>query len=144
MIYAVVIGIAFTVLFQLAPNFVIGLFGEPSNIPNPADYWEFASKAIRIFLSLITISCLIKMNSIFFQAVGSPLRAVVASMIRDIVCFVPLIIVLPLCIANVETILFCAPIADFIAMIVTAILSISFIRSLKQLENKQKARLLNN
>ena len=140
MTYTIVIGVSFTVLFQLAPNFVIGLFGTPTNIPNPADYWDFAAKAIRIFLSLVTISCLIKMNSIFFQAVGSPLRAVVASMIRDIICFAPLIIVLPLIIPNVETILYVAPISDFIAMIVTAILSVSFIKSLKVLEDKKLSR----
>ena len=93
---AITIGLAFTLLFELAPGFVIGLFGEPSNIPNPADYWEFGKKALRIFLSLITISCIIKTNSIFFQAAGRSSRAVATSMIRDVVCFVPLIILLPM------------------------------------------------
>ena len=51
-------------------------------------------------------------------------------MIRDIVCFVPLIVILPLLSNGVEAILWAAPISDFIAMIVTAILSISFIKSL--------------
>ena len=124
------IGVVFTLLFELAPSFVIGLFGTPSNIPNPADYWEFGEKTLRIFLSLISISCLIKMNSIFFQAVGKPVHALVASMIRDIVCFSPLILILPALIPNVEIILYAAPISDVIAMVVTAFLSISFIKSL--------------
>ena len=126
-----IIGVVFTLLFELAPGFVIGLFGEPSNIPNPEDYWEFGEKTLRIFLSLITISCLIKMNSIFFQAAGESPRAVVSSLIRDVVCFVPLVIVLPLFFPDVETILYVAPISDLIAMVVTAIMSVSFVRSLR-------------
>ena len=128
---AITIGLMFTLLFELAPGFVIGLFGTPSNIPNPLDYWEFGEKTLRIFLSLITISCVIKTNSIFFQAAGRSARAVTASMIRDVVCFVPLILLLPMIFPNVETILYVAPISDFIAMVVTAFLSISFVRSLK-------------
>ncbi len=126
----IVIGLAATLLFELAPDFVIGLFGTPSNIPNPEDYWEFGRKTLRIFLSLTTISCLIKMNSIFFQAVGKPVHAVVASMIRDVVCFTPLILILPLISPDVILILYAAPISDVIAMIVTAFLSVSFIKSL--------------
>lgn len=127
---AIVIGVAFTLLFELAPSFVIGLFGTPTNIPNPEDYWEFGEKTLRIFLSLISISCLIKLNSIFFQAVGKPLYAIVASMIRDVVCFSPLIIILPSVFPDVEVILYAAPISDVIAMAVTAFLSIHFIKSL--------------
>lgn len=131
MICTVAIGLAFTLLFQLAPGMVIGLFGVPSNIPNPQDYWEFGEKTLRIFLSLITISCLIKMNSIFFQAAGTAARAVVTSLVRDVVCFVPMVLVLPMLFSSVETILYVAPISDFIAMIVTAFMSVSFVRSLR-------------
>ena len=132
---AILIGISFTAIFQLAPQFVIKLFGTPSNISNPDDYWEFGVMTMKIFMSLICISCVIKVNSIFFQAVGKPIQAAITSMIRDIVCFVPLIIVLPSISKGVEAILWSAPIADFIAMIVTAILSISFIKSLHKTEN---------
>lgn len=132
---AILIGVSFTTIFQLAPEFVIRLFGTPSNISNPDDYWEFGVMTMKIFMSLICISCIIKVNSIFFQAVGKPIQAAITSMIRDIVCFVPLIIVLPSIINGVEGILWSAPIADFIAMIVTAILSISFIKSLHKTEH---------
>ena len=126
----ILIGVVFTALFELAPDFVIGIFGTPSNIPNPEAYWEFGRKTLRIFMSLITISCMIKMNSIFFQAVGKPIHAVISSMVRDIVCFTPLILILPAIFNNVETILYVAPISDLIAMAVTTFLSVSFIKSL--------------
>ena len=140
---AILIGISFTTIFQLAPEFVIKLFGTPSNISNPDDYWEFGVMTMKIFMSLICISCVIKVNSIFFQAVGKPIQAAITSMIRDIVCFVPLIIILPLISQNVESILWSAPISDFIAMIVTAILSISFIKSLQKTETVEEVGEVN-
>lgn len=126
----VVIGVGSTLLFEFAPNAVVGIFGAPTNIPNPDDYWVFAEKTFRIFLSLVTFTLIIKMTSIFFQAVGKPLKAVVASMIRDIVCFIPLIIVLPMYF-GIEGILFAAPAADFISMIVAVCLTVSFMKTLK-------------
>ena len=132
MICTLVIGLSVTLLFELAPDFVIGLFGAPTNVPNPEYYWEFGEKTLRIFLSLITISCLVKMNSIFFQAAGLPAKALVASMVRDVLCFIPLIFLLPAISPSIELLLFAAPLSDLIAMIVTAVLSVSFVRSISK------------
>lgn len=126
----IVIGLISTLLFELAPRAVVGIFGTPTNIPNPEDYWSFAEKTFRIFLSLVTFTCTIKMTSIFFQAVGKPAQAVISSMIRDIVCFIPLILILPT-IYGIEGILFAAPCADFIAMIVAASLTAAYMKTLK-------------
>ena len=134
----VVIGLASTALFELAPRAVVSMFGAPTNIPNPEDYWVFGEKTFRIFLCLVTFTCIIKMTSIFFQAVGKPIRAVVASMIRDIVCFIPLIIIYPAVFGGVEAILFAAPSADFLAMIVAMALTIPFLRSLKASTAEEK------
>ncbi len=127
----VIIGAASTMLFEFAPRSVVGIFGTPTNIPNPEDYWIFAEKTFRIFLSLVTFTCIIKMTSIFFQAVGKPVQAVVSSMIRDIICFIPLIIILPR-FFGIEGILYAAPIADFLAMLVAAALTVAFFKSLKE------------
>lgn len=126
----IIIGLASTLLFEIAPQAVVGIFGTPTNIPNPEDYWIFARKTFRIFLSLVTFTCTIKMTSIFFQAVGKPAQAVISSMIRDIVCFIPLILILPV-FTGIEGILFAAPIADFIAMIVAVSLTVAYMRTLK-------------
>lgn len=126
-----IIGVASTLLFELAPQAVVGIFGTPTNIPNPEDYWIFAEKTFRIFLSLVTFTCTIKMTSIFFQAVGKPAQAVVSSMIRDIICFIPLILILPK-FFGIEGILFAAPIADFIGMIVATVLTALFLKSLQE------------
>lgn len=134
----VTVGLLSTALFEIAPQAVVGLFGTPTNIDNPADYWEFGTLTFRIFLSLVTLTCIIKMSSIFFQAVGKPINAVVASMIRDIICFVPLIIILPT-VFGIRGILYAAPCADFIAMIVAAALTIRFMKTLKEEPGKSNA-----
>lgn len=139
LICTIVIGVCSTLLFELAPRAVVSIFGTPTNIPNPEDYWIFAEKTFRIFLSLVTFTCIIKMSSIFFQAVGKPVHAVISLMIRDIVCFIPLIIILPMRF-GIEGILFAAPAADFIAMIVAAALTVTFMKSLKKDTTPQESR----
>jgi len=136
-----VIGLLSTALFELAPRAVVGMFGAPTNIPNPEDYWSFGEKTFRIFLCLVTFTCIIKMISIFFQAVGKPIRAVIASMIRDIVCFIPLIMIFPVAFGGVEAILYAAPVADLLAMIVAASLIASFMRSLKDERTKEETQI---
>lgn len=127
----IAIGLAFTLLFQLAPNLVIGLFGAPTNIPNPEDYWVFADKTFRIYLMLITCTCVVKMNSLFFQAAGKPVYALVTSVIRDLVCFAPLVILLPM-LMGIDGMLYAAPISDFIAILVTVFYTRSFLKLLNE------------
>ncbi|MGN1077360.1 MAG: MATE family efflux transporter [Candidatus Gallimonas sp.] len=126
-----VIGALSTLLFELAPEAVVGIFGNPTNPEiDPARYWEFAEKTFRIFLMLVIFTCTIKMTSIFFQAVGKPVFAVVSSLVRDIVCFIPLVCVLPL-FFGIEGILWAAPAADLLAMTVAAVLTAVYLRSLR-------------
>ena len=124
------VGIMSTVLFEFFPDKVVGLFGAPTNIPNPDDYWIFAEKLFRIFLSLITFTCVVKMSSIFFQAVGKPVYAIVTSIIRDIIFFVPLVIILPK-FFGIDGILYAAPISDIVAMAVTVVLTVVYMIKLK-------------
>lgn len=128
-----VIGLLFTILFESAPTAVVGIFGAPK-FSDPDLYWEFARKTFRIFLMLVTFTCTVKMSSIFFQAVGKPVFAVLSSLIRDIICFIPLITTLPLAL-GIDGILWAAPIADFIAVAVTAALTVVYFMDLKKREN---------
>lgn len=127
------VGISATLICQLWPQMVIGIFGA-----GDALYQEFAVKTFRIYLSLMTITCLVKMTAVFFQSIGKSVRAVVASLVRDIVCFAPLAIILPYLLeireegAGIDGILYAAPISDFVAVIVIVGLTVSFFRSVEK------------
>ena len=125
-------GIA-TLIFQFCPQIIINLFGGGDELYN-----EFAFKTFKIYLALMTITCLVKMTAVFFQSIGKSFRAVMASLIRDIVCFTPVVLVLSRVLeANeigfgINGILYAAPIADFISIFVILILTITFFRSVNK------------
>ena len=125
----VAVGAVATLVFELAPLGVVGMFGTPK-FSDPQNYYEFAIKLFRIFVMLVTFTCIVKMSSIFFQAAGKPVRAIVASSIRDILCFVPLALTLPLRL-GVEGVLWAAPISDAVAIIITVALTVSYFMGLK-------------
>ena len=83
LISTIVIALISTLLFQLYPDQIMNLFGAEKN---PLIY-DFAEKTFRIYLSLLTVTCLIKMTAVFFQSIGKPIQAALASLIRDIACF---------------------------------------------------------
>lgn len=124
-----IVGIVFTCIFELCPQLVIGIFGAGTAL-----YQEFAEMTFRIFLSLVTCTCVIKVTSIFFQAVGQPGKAAAVSLTRDILCFIPLVILLPQKF-GIKGALLAAPVSDFIAMIVTVIITIAFFKSLSPKNN---------
>ncbi len=135
-------GIAATIIFQLWPQAVVGIFGT-----GDALYQEFAVKTFRIYLSLMTITCLVKMTAVFFQSIGKSVHAVVASLVRDIVCFTPLAVFLPMLLENTEAgtgingILYAAPLSDLVAVVVILGLTVSFFASLRKEEKKEEAEI---
>lgn len=130
-------GVIATVIFQLWPEAVVGIFGSGNEL-----YQEFAVKTFRIYLSLMTVTCLVKMTALFFQAIGKSTYAVWASVVRDLLCFTPLALLLPAFLEGSEAgkgingILYAAPISDLVAMMVILILTISFFRKLDKEEMK--------
>lgn len=124
LISTVTVGIISMLIFEFFPDIIIKMFGTESAL-----YMEFATKTFRIFLFFIAFTCIIKISSIFFQAVGNPVKASVVSLARDIIIFIPLVIILPRYI-GIEGALFAAPIADFIGIVITIALLISFFRKL--------------
>ena len=63
--------------------------------------------------------------------------AIIASTIRDIICFVPLALVLPLFL-GIDGILYAMPLSDLIAAIVTVILLIVYFRKLEKTKRTAK------
>lgn len=137
LLVTLLVGIVSTLIFQLFPQIVISIFGSGDEL-----YMEFAVKTFRIYLSLLTITSLVKMTAVFFQSIEKSVRAVISSVVRDIICFTPLAIILPMILENnspstgINGLLYAAPIADIIVLIVILILTISFFKGIK---NNQKS-----
>ena len=78
------------------------------------------------------------MTAVFFQSIGKSIHAVVASLVRDIVCFTSVAIILPMIMeknqsgTGIDGILFAAPIADAVAVVVILALTVSFFRSVNK------------
>ena len=129
------VGISAVALFQLWPQGVIQIFGT-----GDALYLEFAVKTFRIYLSLTMVTCLVKMTAVFFQSIGKSANAMIASLVRDLVCFTPLALLLPALLESAEPgsgingILYAAPISDLVALAVILGLTVPFIRTLKKQE----------
>lgn len=121
---AAVVGVIATLIFQLFPDLMINIFGSSDEL-----YMEFARMLFRIFLMAITLTLIIKAIAIFFQAIGEPGRSITASLMRDLVCFVPLCLILP-SFMGVEGVLWAAPLADVIGITVAGTLAVRFYRRL--------------
>lgn len=124
-------GLIATVIFQFWPEAVVGIFGS-----GDALYQDFAVKTFRIYLSLMTVTCLVKMTAVFFQSIGKSTYAVVSSVVRDILSFTPLALFLPIFLekksagTGIYGVLYAAPIADLVAIVVILVLTVSFFKAL--------------
>lgn len=131
LIASVVVGGIATILTEACPQALYGIFGK-----GDALYNEFATKTFRIFLSSIMFTCVIKMSAIFFQSVGSPIKATIISLVRDIVVFIPLVLSLPIAL-GIEGILWSAPISDAVGILIAVPLIIDFFVRFKKLTEAQ-------
>ncbi len=127
-IASTIVGIISTIIFELKPEVIISIFGS-----NEPLYLEFATLTFRLFLMLVTFTCLIKMSSIFFQAVGEPTNSAIVSLARDLVFFVPLVIILPI-FMGIKGVLIASPIADFLGIIITTFLVIKFFKQIETIK----------
>ena len=127
-ISTIIVGAIATLLFQLAPGFVIQIFG--SNSKNPDLYKEFGILSIRIYLLLIIFTLIQKVTAIFLQSIDKPYKAMILSLIRDVIVFVPATIILPM-FMGINGILWAAPIADIFGIAFTIIFTFIELKKLK-------------
>ena len=126
-----VVGIIATILFQSIPRQLVGIFG--ANTAEPDLYFEFGEYTIRIYLMFIVFTCLQKVCSIFLQSISSPLKATILSLIRDVICFVPFTVCLPISM-GILGVLWAAPISDAISIVCTFVLFFFEFRKMKKEE----------
>lgn len=120
-----VVCIASFLVFQIFPRQVIGIFGGDSEM-----YFEFAERYMRISLFFTFINNIQPMSSTFFTSIGKPAKGTFLALTRQIIFLLPLMIILPR-FMGIDGIMFAAPIADLLAMIISATLLINQLKKLK-------------
>lgn len=102
-----------TLLFEACPLFFIRMFGADGEL-----YTRFAVLCLRIYLSLLVFTCVQKVCAIFLQSIGHAKAAAPLSVLRDV-----LLILFSLIVPRfwgVTGIFWAAPIADVLALLITA------------------------
>lgn len=117
-----------SILFEVMPNVFIKMFGSADD----ALYMKFAPLCLRIYLSLILFTCLQKVCAIFMQSIGHAKAAAPLAFLRDVLLIV-FSIVVPISM-GVTGIFWAAPIADIIAIAVTAVVMLRTWRHLTKEE----------
>lgn len=109
---AVMSAFAFMV-FQVFPLQIIKFFGKGSDV-----YYEFAVKYFRIYFFCIFINFVQPIISNFFNSTGRPKRGMTLSLTRQIIFFIPLLLIMPR-FFGIDGIIYTGPIADSMAAAVT-------------------------
>lgn len=112
--WTAIVGLVCMVLFEVVPGVFIRMFGSADD----PIYFEFAVLCLRIYLSLIFVTCIQKVCAIFLQSIGRAKAAAPLSVLRDVLLII-FSLLIPAAI-GVTGIFWAAPIADVLAIAVTA------------------------
>jgi len=102
------------VFIELFPRQIVSIFGTQDEL-----YMEFATMCLQIFMGALMTAGISIVTGIFFQAIGKPLQATILTLLRQIVIFVPTILILGAS-RDVVRVLWAGPIADGLSCIVSA------------------------
>ena len=118
------------VFFQVTPRQILSLFGEGSE-----EYFAFGEMFFRVFLLFVPIVSLQPVTSTFFTSIGKPVKGIILSLTRQILFFLPLLVVLPL-FFGINGVVYSGPGADLLSGVVTIIMAAVELRMMKkQAEN---------
>ena len=130
---SLVIGVIGFCIFQFAPQSVINLFGQENELYN-----NFALMSFRTFLFCCILNAFQVVSSIFFQAIGKPVRATILSLSRQIIFLIPAMLILPIFL-RLEGILYSGPVADTLAFVLALIFILVEMRHLNKLQCEQES-----
>ncbi len=122
--WTAIVGLVCIVLFEAVPGLFIRMFGSADD---PV-YFDFAVLCLRIYLSLILVTCVQKVCAIFLQSIGKARAAAPLSVLRDALLIV-FSLLIPVAM-GVTGIFWAAPIADVLAILATAAVMVRVWREL--------------
>ena len=140
LIINLIIGAIAFIIFELFPTYIINIFG--SN--NTFEYQEYATYCLRIFLGGIILTCMVKSISILLQSMGSSFKSTLLALARDVIFFVPSIIIIAMISHNVVTMLWSAIIADILAFITSSYLLKKEFKTIEKLDEDYELEVNSN
>lgn len=114
----IVIGLVATILFEAMPQMIVSMFG--GNAMNLEFYQNFSTAAFRVYLGGIALCCIQKSSCIFLQSIDKPYKAMLLSLMRDVIILVPGVCILGFS-GGIYTMLWAGPVADIGSFIITII-----------------------
>lgn len=118
-------------MFMIFPVEILSLFGKDEE----PMYYEFGAKFFRIFLLFTWLNCVQPITSTFFTSIGKPIKGIFLSLTRQIIFFLPLLIILPL-FFHIDGLLYTGPVADLISAVVCIIMLVHEFKIMKKLEQQ--------
>jgi Na+-driven multidrug efflux pump len=120
-------------VLRIWPQQLVGLFSE-----GDMALTALTTHAMLTYMALIPIVGFQVVSSTYFQAVGKAKQAAVLSLSRQVLFFIPLLIVLPR-FWGVEGVWRAAPIADFLAVCLSATMMYFEMRKIKEQDEQSLA-----
>ncbi|MGM9574504.1 MAG: MATE family efflux transporter [Oscillospiraceae bacterium] len=125
-VIGLVVGVVGWACFQLFTQSIVNLFGQESELYN-----QFALKCFHIFLAVIFLTGFIIPSGIFFQSIGKPTKAMICTLTRQLIYFLPAAFVLGH-FMGIEGLLYAGPVGDILASATVAVLVAGEIRILNR------------
>ncbi len=122
--------------FQIFPRQIINLFGTSQS----ETYYLFATRYFRIYMFFVFLNAIQPISSNLFTSIGKPIRGAFLSLTRQILFLLPLIVIFPL-FAGIDGIMYAAPVADFVAAVVSAMLVRKEFKNINILMEKKEKEL---
>jgi putative MATE family efflux protein len=122
-----------TLIFNLFPEVILGLFTDSS---------EASEKLIMLGASMLTrftvilpFNAVAPLVSFYYQATGSPLKAIFASMLKQVILLVPALYILPL-FMGLDGVIWAGPTADALTVIIALAMLIYEMHKLTRIGKK--------
>lgn len=128
-----VLSVGASLLFNIFPAQILSLFGEGDE-----SYVEFGVRFFRIYLFGVIFNFFQPVVSTFFTSIGKAYKGVFLSLTRQFLFLLPLLVVLPMHF-GIDGILYAAPAADTIALIITLVMMSIELKGLRKLEAMQNS-----
>lgn len=122
---AIVAGVSITtigfILSHLVPNILVSMFNREPELLKSGVH------ALKVWTLCLPVAGFQIIAANFFQAIGMPKRAMLLTLMRQVIALMPCIVILAP-IMGIDGILFAAPIADALSAVVTAMFFFPFIK----------------